>query len=170
MKTLQNNTQSAYELVNLIIQNDITPVFDMDGVFIDASHRQICNADGSLNLDKYREMSTAEHISKDAELPLILALKILNDFGIEYHICTARILCENTRNWLDQRGIKAGVYMSRDGETDTRRDYQLKSEKLSQLFSKEQHVNMMLIDDNVKNCEAALRLGLQAVNVPFFGH
>ena len=170
MKTLTNTTKSAYELVNMIVEKNIVPVFDMDGVFIDATHRQICNPDGSLNLAKYREMSTAEHISKDKELPLILALQILNDLGVEYHICTARVLCENTRNWLDQRGIKAGVYMGRDGENDSRRDYQLKAQKLSSLFTAEQRANMMLIDDNVNNCKAALEIGLQAINVPFYGH
>lgn len=170
MKTLVNSTQTAYELINHIVETGITPVFDMDGVFIDATHRQICNPDGSLNLEKYREMSTAEHISKDKELPLILALQVLADLGIEYHICTARVLCENTRQWLADRDIKATVYMGRDGENDARRDYQLKAEKLQQNFSREQLLNMVLIDDNVKNCEAAKSIGMAAINVPFSGH
>lgn len=170
MKTLNNSIKAAYELVDMIVEQGITPVFDMDGVFIDATHRQICKPDGSLDLEKYREMSTAEHISKDKELPLIAALHILGDLGIEYHICTARVLCDNTRAWLKARHVKAGVYMGRDGLNDNRRDYQLKAQKLSELFTAEQRKTMMLIDDNLNNCKAALEIGLQAVNVPFEGH
>ena len=170
MQTLQNTTASAYALVDMIVSKNLTPVFDMDGVFIDATHRQICKPDGSLDLDKYREMSTAEHIAKDKELPLVLALQILGNLGIEYHICTARVLCDNTKNWLKARGIRAGVYMGRDGLNDNRRDYVLKAAKLSANFCEKTRANMVLIDDNTANCKAALEIGMMAVNVPFAGH
>jgi ATP-dependent protease HslVU (ClpYQ) ATPase subunit len=69
MFTLQNTKKSAIDLAATLIVSKRVPVFDMDGVFANATHRQICNSDGSLNLDKYREMSTLDHIMKDEVLP-----------------------------------------------------------------------------------------------------
>lgn len=170
MKTLQNTFQNALALAHGFLTSDLVPVFDMDGVFADATHRQICNPDGSLNLDKYREMSTAEHIAKDEPLPLITALVALSQARKEFYICTARVACENTRAWLANYGIKPVEIFARDGENDARRDYDLKATKLSAAFTAEERMKMILIDDNVANCEAAKRIGMNAINVPFEGH
>jgi hypothetical protein len=166
MITLQNTLSSAVEIVKQIKAAQIVPIFDMDGVFIDASHRQICNPDGSLNLDKYREMSTPDRIAQDKELPLIAAIHMLQDLGIDFHICTARVFCEGTAAWLAAKNVRPVSVMSRDGHTDTRRDFELKSHKISAAGFK----NAVLIDDNLNNCKAALALGLYAVHVPFAGH
>tara|TARA_R110000796_G_scaffold67714_3_gene155333 strand:+ start:2546 stop:3058 length:513 start_codon:yes stop_codon:yes gene_type:complete len=170
MFTLQNTTSNATALLSGIIASKIVPVFDMDGVFADASHRQICNADGSLNLDKYREMSTAEHVKKDAELPMIKVLQALTRLGIDFHICTARIMCDNTASWIDAKKIAPKSVMARCGDHDSRRDHKLKTTNLISRFSHFQLKNMMLIDDNLDNCKAAKAIGMKAINVPFVGH
>jgi beta-phosphoglucomutase-like phosphatase (HAD superfamily) len=170
MITLKNTLENALQLAATLKVAKVVPVFDMDGVFADATHRQICNPDGSLNLDKYREMSTAEHINKDEELPLINALHKLQELSVPFHICTARVMCENTLAWLNNKGIKPKSIMARASDTDTRRDYHLKTTNLQSRFSHQQLKNMVLIDDNLANCQAAKKLGMNAINVPFEGH
>jgi len=170
MLTLKNTSNIARNLAASLIVAKRVAVFDMDGVFADASHRQICNADGSLNLDKYREMSTMEHVTKDVALPLIEAIHILQEQNVAFHICTARVMCENTLAWLKAQNVNPKSIMSRCSETDNRRDYHLKTTNLQSRFSHEQLKNMVLIDDNVANCKAAKRLGMAAINIPFTGH
>lgn len=170
MFTLKNTVKNAKTLAATLIATGKTPVFDMDGVFADATHRQICNPDGSLNLAKYREMSTAEHINKDQELPMIQAIKLLQEQGKEFHICTARIMCENTLNWLKARGIKPKSIMARSHDEDSRKDFRLKTTQLESRFSRRQRENMVLIDDNLANCKAMKTIGMTAINVPFEGH
>ena len=170
MFTLQNTKKSAIDLAATLIVSKRVPVFDMDGVFANATHRQICNSDGSLNLDKYREMSTLDHIMKDEALPLIEAIHILQKQDKEFHICTARVMCNNTKTWLKAHNIKPKSIMARCSDTDSRRDYHLKTTNLQSRFNLKQLENMVLIDDNIANCKAAKRLGMQAINVPFNGH
>jgi len=170
MLTLENTKTVARNLAVNILTTKVVPVFDMDGVFANATHRQICNPDGSLNLDKYREMSTLAHIMKDTALPLIEAIHVLQEQEVDFHICTARVMCANTLAWLQANNVTPVSIMSRDGDTDSRRDYQLKTDKLSAGFTPSQLKNMVLIDDNLANCKAALALGMKAVNVPFEGH
>lgn len=170
MITLQNTKQSARELAATLIVSKRVPVFDMDGVFANATHRQICNADGSLNLDKYREMSTLEHIMKDEVLPLIEAIHVLQENNTEFHICTARVMCDNTKTWLAANNVKPKSIMARCSDTDSRRDYHLKTTNLQSRFDVQQLKNMVLIDDNLANCQAAKRLKMAAIHVPFEGH
>jgi len=170
MFTLQNNKKSATQLAATLIMAKKVPVFDMDGVFADASHRQICNKDGSLNLDKYREMSTAEHVSKDKALPLIKAIHLLQEAGVDFHICTARVMCDNTKAWLANNNVKPKSIMARCGENDSRRDYHLKTTHLISRFDFRQLEKMVLIDDNLANCKAVIKIGMQSINVPFEGH
>ena len=53
-------------------------IYDLDGTIIDSSHRAIVNRDGSINLDKWREMSTKDYIFKDDLLPMYWQL--VNDY------------------------------------------------------------------------------------------
>ena len=170
MITLQNTKATARNLAATLIVSKRVPVFDMDGVFADASHRQICNSDGSLNLAKYREMSTLEHVSKDKALPLLEAIHVLQEQKVPFHICTARVMCENTLAWLDSNNIKPKSIMARCSEEDSRRDYHLKTTNLQSRFNHQQLKNMVLIDDNIANCKAVQKIGMQAINVPFEGH
>ena len=45
-------------------------IFDLDHTVIDSSHRQATLPDGSLDLDHWRENSTAGMIRRDKLLPL----------------------------------------------------------------------------------------------------
>ena len=60
--------------------------------------------------------------------------------------------------------------MSRSHDQDTRRDYQLKETNLRSRFHQHDLEKMVLIDDNLANCEMAERNGMLAINVPFLGH
>ena len=171
MHTLQNTLTTALMTADVLFQRpNIIPVFDMDGVFADATHRQICNPDGSLNLERYREMSTLDNILKDKTLPLAIALKELTKHRREFHICTARVACSGTLAWLDAHKIKPVSIMARQGEEDTRKDYLLKTDNLTAQFSKAELKKAILFDDNLDNCKAALGLRMLAFHVPFHGH
>lgn len=170
MIKLQNTRSNALQLAATLTVSKRVPVFDMDGVFADATHRQICKADGSLDLDAYRKNSTAEKIAQDKPLPMIETLKMLQDLKVDYHVCTARVVCENTRNWLHDNGLTPKFIMSRSHDQDTRRDYQLKETNLRSRFHQHDLEKMVLIDDNIANCEMAERNGMLAINVPFLGH
>jgi hypothetical protein len=170
MLTLKNTPKSAKELLAALLVSKVVPVFDMDGVFADASHRQICNPDGSLNLDRYRAMSTAENINKDKAMPLITVLQELTRREVEFHICTARVACENTVDWIENKNIKPKSIMARCGMHDSRKDYKLKTTNLISRFSHSQLKNMVLVDDNIENCKAVTTIGMKAINVPFHGH
>tara|TARA_Y100001963_G_scaffold150483_1_gene231652 strand:+ start:120 stop:653 length:534 start_codon:yes stop_codon:yes gene_type:complete len=167
----ENTKANALQLVLATMDNaSVIPVFDLDGVAIDATHRQICNPDGSLNLAKYREMSTAEHISKDKELPMLYAMQRFSDLGKPFFVCTARVLCVNTRQWLQLRGVNPTHIFSRDGESDHRRDYLLKQDKLTEAFTRSELKRAYLVDDNEANCKMAAGLGMAALHMPFDGH
>jgi len=45
-------------------------IFDLDHTVVDSSHRQATRPDGSLDLDHWREHSTAKLIERDTLLPL----------------------------------------------------------------------------------------------------
>jgi hypothetical protein len=170
MLKLENTAANARKLAASIIASNVTPIFDLDGVIINANHRQINNPDGSLNLSKYRKMSTAEHIKKDLALPLLETIKILNDQGVRYHVCTARVMCVNTEAWLHSHEIKPHTIMARSGDHDSRKDWKLKTTNLLARFNVKQLNNMVLIDDNLDNCKAMAKIGVNAIMIPFEGH
>lgn len=167
---IRNNIKHARKLARHIIANKLTPVFDLDGVLLDATHRQNCNPDGTLNLELYRKNSTPELIAKDKDLALLEAVKILNAAKVRYHVLTARVPCKSTLKRLETAGIRPKSIMGRNGETDHRRDHELKGGHLLKSFSTRARKRMVLIDDNEKNCQTARACGLQSVHVPFKGH
>ena len=180
MIKLKNTRSNALQLAATLTVSKRVPVFDMDGVFADARHRQICKPDGSLDLDKYRENSTVEKIARDSPLPMIETLQMLSELGVDYHICTARVVCTGTEKWLENHGITPKSIMSRcpdrvnteTGErvSDTRKDFKLKETHLRSRFHAHDLEKMVLIDDNLANCRMAERNGMLAINVPFIGH
>ena len=165
MKTIANNEVGYLDLTIELIGSGVIPVFDMDEVIADATHRQILNPDGSLNLVEYRKKSTREHIEKDKPLPLIEVAQFLTKRGIPFYLCTARVVCEPTREWLARHDVKPTGIFCRDGETDTRKDWKLKVDKLAAAFNRAERKNMMLIDDNLQNCQAVEKIGMQAIRV-----
>ena len=184
MKKIENTPSQALALAQAIIDSGVEPVFDLDGVLLDATHRQsiytadhvalgICNEDqiGQLDLDAYRAHTTAEKVNQDKNLPLMAVIDKLNQLDVKYHVATARVItrCPHSSKLLKDRGIKPASIMCRDGEHDKRRDSHLKQTKLVAKFSDRQRANMVLIDDSLGNCKAAMQIGMKAIHVPFRG-
>lgn len=144
-------------------QKGYLPVFDLDGVLFDATHRQATLPDGSLNLAEYRKSATPENIAKDKPLPLIGAVHALNGANIPYTVCTARLLCEGTFKLLAAHGVFPSAILGRSNE-DGRKDYELKAEAL-QFYDKP-----LLIDDNLANLQAIEKIGGLGIHIPFHGH
>lgn len=184
MLTLENTPQHAKQLVDAILERGQVPVFDLDGVAFDATHRQkiynqqdvengLCTVDqiGQLDLNHYRASTTAELVAQDKNLPMLQAIHMLNRLGKPYHVATARVVdkCQHSSKLLKDRGINPDVLICRNGDNDLRRDSVLKSEELCKRFTQRQRENMVLIDDSLGNCKAVKQIGLKAVNVPFRG-
>jgi len=170
MLKINNTRTQALSLARSIMSSGVTPVIDLDGVLLDATHRQNCNPDGSLNLTAYRKNSTPEKIARDKPLPLLAMVHEFNANGYKYHVATARVLCESTAKLLAVNKVNPMVAMGRNGENDNRKDYILKTDHLVSKFDQRQRENMILIDDNLANCKAVIECGLKAVHVNFEGH
>lgn len=171
MLTIKNDRAAAQQLTDAILSDrNIIPVFDLDGVVIDATHRQAIHPDGSLNLEMYRKLSTAENIAKDQAMPLASVPQYLTQAKIPFFVCTARVMCSNSRKWLLKNGIEPTAIFDRQGEEDRRRDFELKRWHLSRSFSSLELSRSFLIDDNLANCNMALSLNMKAIHVPFHGH
>jgi len=175
---LVNSIESAFALVALAVAENITVIFDLDAVLLDASDRitlytdqdvqnGICEPDqiGHLDLDKYRINSTPEQIALDKDLPLIAAVQMFNLYGIPYHVSTARVLCAGTKALLQNRGISPLVMMNRRDESDHRRDNVLKIDNLKKHFHADDVSRLLLVDDNIGNCRAFVDVGAMAMHV-----
>ena len=182
MQTMKNTKTAARTLFNALVESGITPIFDMDGIALDASHRinlytqdheslGLCTVEqiGQLNLSAYRVNSTHENIQQDKSLPLLDTIHMLNAANKPYHVCTARVVCSGTRKLFKDRGINPHILMSRDGEHDNRRDSHLKTTKILSKFDERQRSRLVLIDDSLGNCKAVKEIGVKAIHVPFEG-
>lgn len=164
---IENNHQSVDALVCMLLKfhsRGHELVFDLDGVLFDASHRQACHPDGSLNLELYRQNATPENIAKDKSLPLLGAVHRLNSADVPYDVCTARLLCEGTRKLLKDHGINPISLLGRLDEEPVP-DYALKRGLLKY------HHLPVLVDDNEKNIEMVTRdLSGIGIHVPWHAH
>ena len=89
-------------------------IFDLDGTVIDSSHRALANADGSINLDFWRENSTPEMIAKDKLLPLANGWRsIAGDSRHQIVVMTARVIGEADYDFLINNGLIADFIYSR---------------------------------------------------------
>jgi hypothetical protein len=170
MIKINNTKEQAKELATQIMQTGIIPIWDLDGVLFSAVARQLTNKDGSLNLDDYRKNSTPEKIARDLPLDLLEAIHILNKNNYPYHVATARVVCPSTAKLLAVNKVTPLKIMGRGGENDSRRDHLLKCDHLISSFSRRERERMILIDDNLNNCEAVTRIGVKAIHVNFNGH
>ena len=164
MLTIHNTEQDAKKLCEFISREKITPIFDIDGVIADASHRISLNDDGSLNLARYIEATTAENVSKDKPLALAGVVNFCNITGIGYAVATARYLCEHSYKWLANNRVNPFLVWSRPSG-DKSKDYELKSAHFNSDIPEYLRPLYCLIDDNLDNCKAAERLGMRAVHV-----
>lgn len=164
-----NTTHSAARIIDHLDNNPhIIPVFDLDCVLLDASHRITLNGDGSLDLEKYRADSTIENIMQDKNLPLMSVVHALNYQKRPYHVATARVLCEGSQQLLKVRGVNPQKVISRNGEDDRRKDWDLKVAGIQDNFKPEQFKDILLIDDCTGNCDAFINaLGAMAINVDY---
>jgi len=106
-------------------------IFDLDHTVIDSSHRQLTNADGSLDLAHWRENCTHEKIMADALLPLARTMQDAINNGQNVIICTARVLGRSDIIFLAKHGLLASVILSRP-EGDNTSDAELKTRLLKQ--------------------------------------
>ena len=111
----------------------IFTIFDLDGTMIDGDHRKLTRADGSLNLDHWRENCTREKIFADTLLPLANHWRAVQDIRDNFIIvCTARVIGEADIDFLQSHGLK-WKFMISSTEVDSRGDAMMKFCKLYEL-------------------------------------
>jgi hypothetical protein len=146
-------------------------IFDLDHTVIDSSHRQLTLADGSLDLNAWRENCTREKIFADRLLPLANSMRrLISSNRHQVAICTARVLSKHDYDFLQHRGLACEYILSRS-EGDNRRDADLKYSKIWNLLvglkiprARWQHA-VTLVDDNTSVLDmASNRLQINAVD------
>jgi FMN phosphatase YigB (HAD superfamily) len=168
---IENTPHAASVLKHWLTHRpDLTPIFDLDGVLLDARHRQAFKPCGALDLDHYRKNTTAHQVSKDKTLPLLSVVDWLNAQKRAYGVATARILCRHTRTRLEKANIAPLWEIGRCGNGDHRKDADLKIQQLSAMFSPDVLQTLVLIDDLPTNIAAAQKAGMIGVLVNFEGH
>ena len=89
-------------------------IFDLDHTIVDSSHRQATRPDGSLDLDHWRENSTAKLIERDTLLPLAHEWrKIQRKGNAKIIVCTARVMGPADYFYFGSRGPSAAKSISR---------------------------------------------------------
>ena len=89
-------------------------IFDLDHTVVDSSHRQATRPDGSLDLDHWRENSTAKLIERDTLLPLAHEWrKIQRKANAKIIVCTARVMGPADYFYFGSRGLFAEQIISR---------------------------------------------------------
>lgn len=128
-------------------------IFDLDHTVIDSSHRAATRADGSLDLDHWRENSTPEMIAKDSLLPLADQWRKVRAKGSEIIVCTARVMGLADYEFLGANGLLADAVLSRK-EGDDSKDHDLKLRLLFN-YAQERGLNFrrfkmfsVMFDDN----------------------
>jgi hypothetical protein len=96
-------------------------IFDLDHTVIDSSHRQLTNADGSLDLAHWRENCTHEKIMADTLLPLARTMREALEHGsrlgsVGYHFSSEawsagkRYSFQTRRRYHARRGIENAAF------------------------------------------------------------
>lgn len=107
-------------------------IFDLDHTIVDSSHRQATRPDGSLDLDHWRENSTAKLVERDTLLPLAHEWrKIQRKGNAKIIVCTARVMGPADYFYFGSRGLFAETIISRR-EGDRTADDLLKLRGLKQ--------------------------------------
>ena len=89
-------------------------IFDLDHTVVDSSHRQATRPDGSLDLDHWRENSTAKLIERDTLLPLAHEWRKIQRKGkSKIIVCTARVMGPADYFYFGSRGLFAETIISR---------------------------------------------------------
>ena len=144
-------------------------IFDLDGTVIDSSHRQNTKPDGSLDLDRWREMSTRKMIFKDSLLPLASAWHSIDREKNSIVVCTARVLSRDDLDFLQSHRLFADAVLSRpykDCSSDGVLKHRLLSAYCAELGLKwRQFCNFSLMyDDNLNVINHLKPLGLRVID------
>lgn len=145
-------------------------IFDLDHTVVDSSHRQATRPDGSLDLDHWRENSTAELIERDTLLPLADEWrKIQRKANAKIIVCTARVMGPADYFYFGSRGLLAETIISRR-EGDRTADDLLKLRGLKQ-YCKAQGISWrrfcktaIMFDDNKNVINTLANNGLMIHN------
>ncbi len=122
---------------------------DLDQTAICSKHRQLTLPDGSLDLAHWRENCTPDKIMQDSLLPVAGLWRVL--YGrpsIILAVCTARVVSQADFDFLALHGLHYNHFLCRDGDSDTRRDADLKRDKLTPLIATIQPHRIVLFDDS----------------------
>lgn len=160
---VNNNRYGVAMLIRkLQRQPEIVPVFDLDGVLLDASHRIKLLPCGALDLPQYIRDTTAENVALDRDLPMLDLVRYLNNEGRPYYVATARVACEHTLARLAASQIRPIGIGARLGQQDRRSDAVLKADYFEAAFTARERERMILLDDLASNCLAAIGCGMTA--------
>ena len=140
-------------------------IFDLDGTIIDSSHRQATLPDGTLDLAHWRENCTPEKIFEDTVLPLAQQVRKRSKAGDFVMACTARVLSDADREFLQNEGICFDKIISRKPD-DNSPDGKLKARALSSLFNLKQFrkASKVMFDDAASVRSALRPLGIAVIN------
>jgi len=145
-------------------------IFDLDHTVVDSSHRQATRPDGSLDLDHWRENSTAKLIERDSLLPLAHEWrKIQRKGNAKIIVCTARVMGPADYFYFGSRGLFAETVISRT-EGDRTPDDLLKLRGLKR-YARENGMSWrrfcktaIMFDDNLNVIETLTNNGLVCHN------
>ena len=126
-------------------------IFDLDQTVINSNHRNPCNEDGTLNLERYFKLKTRVNIFKDTLLPLAKIFKQVKKEG--NYIITVNDLIPD--KLLSRRVTEYSVP-----------DDQLKARKLQQLFNLKQfqNANKIMFDDSKPVITKMRQMGIVTLN------
>ena len=146
-------------------------IFDLDHTVVDSSHRQATRPDGSLDLDHWREHSTAKLIERDTLLPLAHEWRKLLKRGHTVLVCTARVMGPADYFYFGSRGLFAETVISRT-EGDRTPDDLLKLRGLKR-YARENGMSWkkfcaraVMFDDNQSVIKTLGANGLTCYNAP----
>ena len=140
-------------------------IFDLDGTIIDSSHRQATLADGTLNLEAWKQNCTRSKIMKDKVLPLAKQVSKRKAAGDYVVICTARVMSDADFDFLQRHNIVAHKVLSRPlGNNEA--DGHLKAKQLSSLFNLSQfkRASKIMFDDAASVRSALRKIGIAVLH------
>tara|TARA_R110000737_G_scaffold25053_1_gene43694 strand:+ start:155 stop:646 length:492 start_codon:yes stop_codon:yes gene_type:complete len=141
-------------------------IFDLDQTVINSNHRNPCNEDGTLNLERYFELKTRVNIFKDTLLPLAKIFKQVKKEGNYIIVATARNIDRDDMDFLTVNDLIPDKLLSRRVTEYSVPDDQLKARKLQQLFNLKQfqNANKIMFDDSKPVITKMRQMGIVTLN------
>ncbi|MGA1771733.1 MAG: hypothetical protein ACO39T_05625 [Flavobacteriaceae bacterium] len=139
-------------------------IFDLDGTTINSDHRHATLADGTLNLEAWKENCTPEKIFQDQVLPLGHLVSKLGKKAYTI-VCTARNMSDADFEFLMDNGICVDKIISRPfGNNEP--DAQLKKKQLNSFLSLKQfkHKNKIMFDDADSVRKTLRKIGITVIH------